>query len=102
MLLKKVDGLMYENDGLDLVYTPDVGDYVELTVFSCYLCIAWTVTKNQTFILLAVMFQNNKIVEDSDSPISPKNTKSAKGEVGARINGEVSFAQFFQPTCSPF
>lgn len=63
MLLKKVDELMYENDGLDLVYTPDVGDYVELT--------------------------NNKIVEHSDSPISPKNTKSAKGEVGARINGEV-------------
>ncbi|KAM0899429.1 hypothetical protein ACQ4PT_021297 [Festuca glaucescens] len=32
MLLKAVDELMYENDVLDLPYTPDVGDYLQLRI----------------------------------------------------------------------
>jgi hypothetical protein len=62
--------------------------------FFCYLCIAWTVTNNQTFISLAITFQNNKIVRHSDAPISPKNVSRAEAEtgtVGARINEEVNY-----------
>jgi hypothetical protein len=33
MLLKTVDELMYENDVLDLPYTPDVADYLQQRVF---------------------------------------------------------------------
>jgi hypothetical protein len=39
MLLEKVNELMYENDVLDLPYTPDVGDYLQRRVSSCNLYI---------------------------------------------------------------
>jgi hypothetical protein len=84
MLLKAVDELMYENDVLDLPCTPDVGDYLQLRVFSCYLCIAWSVTNNQAFITLAITFQNNKIVRRSDASISPKHTSSAEVPNGSK------------------
>ena len=92
---------MYENDVLDLPNTLDVGYYLQRKVLSCYLCIAWSVSINQTFISIAITFQNNKIVGHSDAPISPKNTSRAEVEKGARFNREVSFAQLFPLTHSP-
>uniref|UniRef100_A0ACD5UG43 Uncharacterized protein n=1 Tax=Avena sativa TaxID=4498 RepID=A0ACD5UG43_AVESA len=51
VLLKIIDGLMYENDVLDLPYAPDVGDYLQR--------------------------KSNKIVRHDDSPMSPMDTSAA-------------------------
>ena len=84
MLLKAVDELMYENDVLDLPCPPDVADYLQPRVSSCYLCYCLVVAKNQTFISLAIAFQNNKILKHNDAPISAKNTSRDDIQSGSR------------------
>jgi hypothetical protein len=58
----------------------------------------------QTFISLAITLQNKKIVRHSDAPISPKyasRPEAENGTVGAKINGEVNFAQLFSAYSLP-
>ena len=52
MLLKTVNELTYENDVLDVPYPPDVGDYLQVKVCSCYLYVVWFVINVHNFISL--------------------------------------------------